>query len=222
MRSGTRWCNMATEPAQPAPFNVTETASFWKKSAPYSATPCILHWSGLCLDCFLLEYSTAQRAYPLANWMSWILEIFHHLWRTKIPLATMFGCISLIPLAFVSGSQECPVSIVKIWGILFDLPWSNSTKTSLSFFSRTMSLNIDMKIIRSLIFSGVMFFPCKSAWILWRMSNALAPGKIFHSKSIGSPSNPLQFSEDMTYLQSWHLIIPPFDCIFWTMLFSQA
>ena len=53
-----------------------------------------------------------------------------------------------------------------------------------------MSLNIDMKIIRSLKFSGLMFFPCRYAWILWRISNALALGKIFHSKSIGSPSNP--------------------------------
>ena len=45
--------------------------------------------------------------------MSWILKIFYHLWRTKIPLATIIGCISLIPLAFFSGSQECPVSTIK-------------------------------------------------------------------------------------------------------------
>ena len=33
---------------------------------------------------------------------------------TKIPLATKFGCISLIPLAFFSRAQECPLSIVEI------------------------------------------------------------------------------------------------------------
>ena len=61
----------------------------------------------------LLENSTAQRAYTLEYRMSWILKHFHHVCRTKIPLATIFGCISLIPLAFFSGSQECPVSIVE-------------------------------------------------------------------------------------------------------------
>ena len=63
---------------------------------------------------FLLEYSTAQRAY-LTLWKTgWpeFSKIVHHLWRTKIPLATIIGCISLIPLAFFSRSQECPVSIV--------------------------------------------------------------------------------------------------------------
>ena len=45
MRAGTRWCNMATDPAQPAPFNATETAIFLKKSAPISATHCTLHTS---------------------------------------------------------------------------------------------------------------------------------------------------------------------------------
>ena len=33
---------MATDPAQPAPFNATETAIFLKKSAPISATHCIV------------------------------------------------------------------------------------------------------------------------------------------------------------------------------------
>ena len=81
----------------------------------------------------LLENSTAQRAYPLEYRMSWILIIFHHLWRTEIPLATIFGCISLIPLVFFSASQECLVSIVKFWGMFFDLPWGKSTKIFVIF-----------------------------------------------------------------------------------------
>ena len=60
------------------------------------------------------------------------IKIVHQLWRTKIPLATIFGCISLIPLAFFSRSQERPVSIVYFWGVLFDLPSSNRTRIFIS------------------------------------------------------------------------------------------
>ena len=54
----------------------------------------------------LLENSTVQRSYSLEYRMSWILKNVHHLWRTKIPLATLFGCFSLISLAFFSGSPR--------------------------------------------------------------------------------------------------------------------
>ena len=51
----------------------------------------------------------------------------------KSTLATIIGCISLIPLASFSGSQECQVSIVKIWGIFLDLPWGKSKRIFVIF-----------------------------------------------------------------------------------------
>ena len=130
-----------------------------------------------------LENSTAERAYSLELRMSWILKSFHHLWRTKIPLATIFGCISLIPLAFFSRSQECPMCILKFWGIFFDLPWGKSTRIFVIFpfqfnviehwwhedYSITECFRCDvLSLWVCLIFSGD--FP-----MLWLL------GTIFHS-----------------------------------------
>ena len=59
---------------------------------------------------------------------------------------------------------------------------------SLSAVHHVMSLNIDMKIIRPLHCAGspIMYM---SSWILSTSCNVVNPGKIFHSNSIGSPSN---------------------------------
>ena len=58
---------------------------------------------------------------------------------------------------------------------------------SLPQYPHMMSFNIDMKVIRPWNCSGspilVMNF-----WTSWTRSNAVDPGKIFHSNSIGSPS----------------------------------
>ena len=51
-----------------------------------------------------------------------------------------------------------------------------------------MSLNIDMKMIRPINFSGVMLNLENNSWTLWLSCNVVNPGKIFHSNSIGSPS----------------------------------
>ena len=54
-----------------------------------------------------------------------------------------------------------------------------------------MSLNMDMKRIRLRNCSDSMRKFFKAYWILWRISNAVNPGKFFHSNSIGSPSIPI-------------------------------
>ena len=127
---------------------------------------------------FLLEYSTAQRAYP---------------WNTGCPEFSQFSTScdarrsnlppqSLTPLAFFSGSQECPAAIVEIWGVFFDLPWGKSTRIFVIFpFPIQCHWTLTWRLFDHWIYQ-VMFFPYKSAWIMWRVSNALAPGKIFHSK----------------------------------------
>ena len=52
-----------------------------------------------------------------------------------------------------------------------------------------MSLNIDMKIIRPVNFSGVKLNLDMNSWTLLQSSNVVNRGKIFHSNSIGSPSS---------------------------------
>ena len=51
-----------------------------------------------------------------------------------------------------------------------------------------MSLNIDMKIIRPVNFSGVTLNLDSNSGTLWQSCNVVSPGKIFHSNSSVSPS----------------------------------
>ena len=51
-----------------------------------------------------------------------------------------------------------------------------------------MSLNIDMKMVRPMNFSGVTLNLDSNSWTLLQSSYVVNPGKIFHSNSIGSPS----------------------------------
>ena len=60
--------------------------------------------------------------------------------------------------------------------------------SSLSLDPQEMSLNIDMNMILPVKFSGVSS-SLNSKLLTFSLScNVLIPGKIFHSKSIGSPS----------------------------------
>ena len=58
---------------------------------------------------------------------------------------------------------------------------------SLSLIHHMMSLNIDMKIIRSLNCDGSPIL-VMNLWALLMGCNVVNPEKIFHSNSIGSPS----------------------------------
>ena len=58
----------------------------------------------------------------------------------------------------------------------------------LSLDPHEMSLNIDMKMIRPVNFSGVTLNVDSNSWTLWQSCNVVKPGKILHSNSIGSPS----------------------------------
>ena len=51
-----------------------------------------------------------------------------------------------------------------------------------------MSLNINMKIIRAVHFSGSTLNLNNNSWTFLQSCNVVNPGKIFHSNSIGSPS----------------------------------
>ena len=64
----------------------------------------------------------------------------------------------------------------------------DSHSFSLSIDHHEMSLNIDMKIILPVKFSGVSSNLNSNSWTSWLSCNVLNPGKIFHSNSIGWPS----------------------------------
>ena len=59
---------------------------------------------------------------------------------------------------------------------------------SLSLDHHEMSLNIDMKIIRPVKFSGCTLNLDRNSWILLQSCNVVNPWKILHSNSIDSPS----------------------------------
>ena len=59
---------------------------------------------------------------------------------------------------------------------------------SLSSDPHEMSLNIDMKLIRPVIFFGSALNLDSNSWTLLQSCNVVNPGKIFHSNSIGSSS----------------------------------
>ena len=64
----------------------------------------------------------------------------------------------------------------------------NSHSCSLSGDPHEMSLNIDMKMIRPVNFSGFSLIFDRNSWTLLQSCNVVNPGKMFHSNSIGSPS----------------------------------
>ena len=64
----------------------------------------------------------------------------------------------------------------------------DSHSCSLSSDPYEMPLNIDMKIIRPLSYSGCSLILDMNSWTLLQSCNVVNPGKIFHLNSIGSPS----------------------------------
>ena len=51
-----------------------------------------------------------------------------------------------------------------------------------------MTLNIDMKMIRPVNYSGFSLIFDMNSWTLLQNCNEVNPGKTFHSNSVGSPS----------------------------------
>ena len=64
----------------------------------------------------------------------------------------------------------------------------DSPSCSLSSDLHEMSLNIDMKMLRPVNFSGVTLNLDSNSWTLWQSCTVENPGNMFHSDSIGSPS----------------------------------
>ena len=73
-----------------------------------------------------------------------------------------------------TSSVHARISARVPWLSEFEIPTS-----SFPLLVQSISLNIEMKIIRSVNFSGSVFRFCKSFWITWRICNDVNPGNIF-------------------------------------------
>ena len=95
-----------------------------------------------------------------------VSSIFQHSGTNGIPSSFWFANIPTKPLFFASRSHECPIVLSQIskaysW-IFVDV---NVQDAKFPFLLRSMSLNIDMKMILSLNSSGSMRAPSRSLWI---------------------------------------------------------
>ena len=129
-----------------------------------------LHWSGWCLDYFS-SWVSVPRPSGLTPWNTGCPEFSKCSTICDARRSHLPPYLAAYPWYHLLSSPgpknaQCPSLNVEAYSLIF--LEVRAQESSLSFPSSSMSLNIDMKIIRSLIFSSVMFFPCRSAWILWR------------------------------------------------------
>ena len=92
---------------------------------------------------------------------------------------------------------------------------------SFPFLVQPMSLNIDMKMIRSVNSSGSMFRCCKLCWISWRICNDVNSEQIFHSNPIASPSIPSHSWKKKRHFEFFHLTVPSCICLCITYVTSS-
>ena len=121
--------------------------------------------------CFF-RIPTTQSTDTLEYWMSCVFESSHHLSGCGVTFSLKCARKSSIPLLFLSrGSRivKCPCKNLFANSMTF----SKFEIQIPSFPSvvQSMSLYIDMKMIRSVNFSGSMFLSRKSSEIFWRICN---------------------------------------------------
>ena len=122
------------------------------------------------------------------DWVCAFAEFYHHQLNNFVPFSLWTVFTNRVPL-FSDPSPKndhCPAPNLFA-----------KRETSLAFDSHSfllcldlheMSLNIDMKMIRPVNFSGVTLNLNSNSWTLWQCCNVVNPGKTIHSNSIGSPS----------------------------------
>ena len=119
------------------------------------------------LPFFLLQDPTTPSTDTLEYWMTCVFQSFHHLSGCGVPFS--FRCVrkSSTPLPLVSQAEERPVSLREFL-LAYALTFSEFEMQipSFPFFVQSMSLNIDMKMTRSVHFSASMFRFRKSVWII--------------------------------------------------------
>ena len=121
----------------------------------------------------LLQDPTTQCTGAFEDKMTSLFESLHHFVGGAIPLSFLIVGIAT-PLFFRSWTQKRPMSLQEFHGVIPDF-FGIRNKILIILFP--LSLNIDLKMIRSLKSSGLMFFVSKSFWISRRRGNDENPGK---------------------------------------------
>ena len=137
---------------------------------------------------FAFELTSGQWTRGSKDWMSAFSECDHHQFSHFVPFTLWTIFTDRIPLS-LNQDREMTIVLLRIFFANGETSWAfDSHSFLLSFDPQEMSLNIDMKIIRPVKFSGVSLNLNSKSWTLWLSCNVVNPGKIFHSNSIGSPS----------------------------------
>ena len=139
---------------------------------------------------FAFESTSGQWTCSTENWTSAFCKFSNNNILSAILSHSLCGLSSLIEYHFFSEpgpiNDHCPFPNLfakRETRLAFDMH-----SFSLSLDPQEMSLNIDMKIILPVKFSGVSPNFNNKLLTSSLSCNVLNPGKIFHSKSIGSPS----------------------------------
>ena len=152
----------------------------------------ILHCDEWCLCFSFYAFPTIQCTCPFEYRMSCFFELFHHFlkqWSPIFPLV-LNHTFETTCLRFRVLWMPNILSHTQSWSMFSNFGGCQSTRFLVSLLVGVLSLNMDIKMILSLNFSGLMWDLSRSHWMVWRICNSVNPGKSFHSNSIDSPSIP--------------------------------
>ena len=158
------------------------------------------------------QNSTTRCTGTCKDWVTCFLKSLYHLWSYGIPPSSTRVLWFSTSLLFVPRTEERPVSLRELLRESLDFYEVEIQISSFPLLVQLISLSIEMKIIRSVNFSGSMFRFCKSFGISWRVCGGVNLGKMFHSKSIATPSIPSNNSRQEADKQFFHLTVPSCNC----------
>ena len=166
------------------PFSSSVSPNCWHQSA---AAPQILSW---LTEWIVQNKSCVFAESPLECMLS--LPFFFRIprlkalillntgWPDSVNRCTILSAMAhspleskkmFIPLLIPTQDLETFSVLARISSRILWLFWIRNTNSIVTCLCPIMSLNVDMKMIRSLNSSGLMFFLAKPVWISWRTGN---------------------------------------------------
>ena len=113
-------------------------------------------------------------SWKLDDWYLWIVPLFEWPWKPIFPS----GVLLRVPYRFISspGPRNVQSPRENLFAYFLTFSEFETHCSEFPLFVHSMSLNIDMKMIRSSKSSGSMFRSCMSFCVFWRISNVASPG----------------------------------------------